>query len=471
VTLPAINWLALLPGMLLVIVGLSVLALDLFSRQDEESLGWITLLGLGASAAAIAGLWGQQGNGFGGTLLLDRLSVVLALLIVATGVLVVLMSMNYLETIETSGGEFYALVVFSLAGMVFMAASSDLILLFIALEVMSLAVYVLAGIARGSVHATEAAMKYFLLGAFATGFLLYGIALLYGATGSTRLDVIGEELRRAGRDPLLLCGVCLLLVGLGFKVAAVPFHMWTPDVYEGAPTSVTALMAVGVKAAAFAAVVRVFLQNLAVFGESWWWVLWVLSALTMTVGNVLAISQKNIKRMLAYSSIAHAGYLLVGVAAGGPEAPSAIVFYLLAYAFMNLGAFGVVIAVGSKGEPNESIDDYAGLGFRYPLIGAAMVAFMLSLTGMPPFAGFAAKFYLFSVAIERGFVALAVLGVLNSLVSAAYYIRVLVVMFMREPEREVRILAGRPYLMTSIVAAAVLTLLIGVFPPFGGFKL
>ncbi|MGH7855867.1 MAG: NADH-quinone oxidoreductase subunit N, partial [Candidatus Binatia bacterium] len=289
---------------------------------------------------------------------------------------------------------------------------------------------------------------------------------VYGATGTTRLDGIAGRLAQ-GVGPggeMLLLGVGLLLVGFGFKVAAAPFHVWTPDVYEGAPTSVTALMAVGVKAAAFAAFVRVFAASFDSLAAEWNAILWALAALTMTVGNLLAISQTNIKRMLAYSSIAHAGYLLVAMVAGTREAGAALLFYLLAYAAMNLGAFAVVIALGRSGEPNEAIERYAGLGFRRPLLAMAMAAFMLSLAGVPPLVGFAGKFYLFGSAVDAGYVGLAVIGVLNSVVSAYYYIWVIVTMYMYEGAVEPAPASERPYLTATIGVSFAATVLLGVFP-------
>jgi NADH-quinone oxidoreductase subunit N len=329
---------------------------------------------------------------------------------------------------------------------------------------MSISIYILAGAWRTQVRSNEASMKYFLLGAFATGFLLYGIALVYGATGSTRLEIIADKIASPLDRRLLMAGVAMLLVAFGFKVAAVPFHMWTPDVYEGAPTSVTALMAVAVKSAGFAAFARVFLGTFGALHADLSALMWVIAVATMTVGNVLALAQRNIKRMLAYSSIAHAGYILVALTAGGPVGGAAALFYLLAYAWMNLGAFGVVLALGRRGEPHEEIDDYAGLGWRSPLLGTAMAIFMLSLTGIPPLAGFAGKLYVFSAAVREGYLALAVIGVLNSVISAGYYVRLLVVMFMTPGTPDVVPAARRPYLFTSIVFSAVVTLLIGVFP-------
>jgi NADH-quinone oxidoreductase subunit N len=460
---PAIDWIALLPLLLTSGLGLLLLGAGLFI-DDDEVLGWGALVGLGITWITTALLIGQQASAFNGTLVLDGYALFFDLLLLGVAVLVVLMSMGYVEEIGMGGGEYYALVLFALAGMIVMASAVDLVVIFLGLEIMSISVYILAGAWRRQMRSNEASMKYFLLGAFATGFLLYGIALVYGATGATRLDLIADRIATALDRRLLLAGVAMLLIAFGFKVAAVPFHMWTPDVYEGAPTSVTALMAVAVKSAGFAAFARVFLHTFAALHADVSMLLWILAAATMTVGNVLALAQHNIKRMLAYSSIAHAGYILVALTAGGPVGGAAALFYLLGYAWMNLGAFGVVLALGRRGEPHEEIDDYAGLGFRSPLLGAAMAIFMLSLTGIPPLAGFAGKVYVFTAAVREGYLALAVIGVLNSVISAGYYIRVLVVMFMTPGTVEVVHAGRRPYLFTSIVFSAVVTVLIGVFP-------
>jgi NADH-quinone oxidoreductase subunit N len=460
---PAIDWITLLPLLLTSGFGLVFLGAGLFI-DDDEVLGWGALVGLAVTLIVTALLIGQRGAAFNGTLVLDGYALFFDLLLLGAGILVVLMSMSYVDETGIGAGEYYALLFFALAGTIVMASSADLILIFLGLEVMSLSVYILAGAWRTQLRSNEAALKYFLLGAFATGFLLYGIALIYGATGTTRLDGIAEKIAAPIDRRLLLAGVALLLVGFGFKIAAVPFHMWTPDVYEGAPTSVTAFMAVAVKTAGFAAFTRVFLHAFGDIHADWSALLWVLAVATMTVGNVLALVQRNIKRMLAYSSIAHAGYILVALTAGGPVGGAAALFYLLAYAWMNLGAFGVVLALGRRGEPHEQIEDYAGLGFRAPVLGAAMAVFMLSLTGIPPLAGFAAKVYVFTAAVREGYIALAVIAVLNSVVSAGYYVRLLVLMYMTAGTVEVVSAGKRPYLFTSIVFSAVLTVLLGVFP-------
>ena len=461
--LPAINWLAVLPLGLISALGLVLLGLGLFI-DDDETLGWVTLVGLGLTAVVTMLLAGQKVSTFNGTLALDGYAVFFDLLFLFAGILVVLMSMTYLEGTGIPAGDYYGLVSFAIVGMIVMASATDLIVIFLGLEVMSISVYVLAGAWRTQPRSNEAALKYFLLGAFATGFLLYGIALIYGATGSFRLDQIAAAIPSTDAHRMLIAGVALLIVAFGFKIAAVPFHMWTPDVYEGAPTTVTALMAVAVKAAGFAAFVRIFLHGLAGLHTDWSMLLWVVAALTMTVGNVLALAQTSVKRMLAYSSIAHAGYILVAFVASGVAGGTAVLFYLLAYSFMTLGAFGVVAAIGEAGEPNENLDDYAGLGFRRPLLGITMTIFMLSLTGIPPLAGFAGKLYIFTAAIREGYYVLAVIGVLNSAISAAYYIRVLIAMYLTPGAEASARVARQPYLLTSIVVSAVLTVLVGVFP-------
>lgn len=467
ITLPDVSWIAILP--LLIVTGTAILTLvaDLWMEgPDREALGWIGLVGLLATAVAAIALWNTRLSTFANALVVDRYGLFFTLLFCAASALTLLMSMSYLELTEIRTGDYYSLILFSTVGMVLMATATDLIVIFLGLEVMSLAVYVLSGICRGQQRSNEAALKYFLLGAFATGFLLFGIALLYGATGSTSLGPIAAQIARLGapEKTLVLAGMALLLVGFGFKVAAAPFHVWTPDVYEGAPTAVTAFMAVGVKAAGFAAFARVFMQTLAPLSADWSGVVWVLAALTMTIGNVTAILQRNIKRMLAYSSIAHAGYLLVGMVAGGEYGGSAVLFYLIAYTLMTLGAFAVVIALGRRGEPNENLDDYAGVGFRYPFLGLAMTIFMLSLAGVPPLVGFIGKFYVFSAAVRSGYVGLAVIGVLNSVISVYYYVGVLVRMYMLEGVLEIPRPSSRPYLFATLLLTITGTILIGLFP-------
>lgn len=462
----SLNWTVLLPALLVSAAAIVVLIVEAFSGDPERTAApWISILGLGAAVVAALALWGPSVSGFGATVRADGYGLFFTVLVCLAAAVTVLMSASYLDTVPLPAGEYYALVLLATAGMIVLATAADLVVLFLGLEVMSVAVYALAGLSRSDVRSPEAALKYFLLGAFATAFLLYGIAFVYGATGATRLDEVAAGAGKGEPGVLLLLGLALLLVGLAFKVALIPFHAWVPDAYEGAPTTVTALMAVGVKAAAFAALGRVFLVAFMPLAEQWTGVLWVLAALTMTLGNVTALVQRNVKRMLAYSSIAHAGYALVGVVAASESGGSAVLFYLVAYAAMNLGAFGVVMALGRRGEPNEDLSDYAGVGFRHPVLGVAMGVFMLSLAGIPPTAGFAAKFYVFSAAVGAGYVGLAVIGVVNSLVSVAYYLRVLVQMFMvEEGARAIDPPASRPALLSGILITAAATLLLGLFP-------
>ena len=462
-----IAWLPLLPALIVTGTAFIVLIADLFVEgPDREGLGWIGLVGLGAAALASALLWTTQETGFADSIALDRYALFFNFVICLTGALTLLMSMDYLHIINLVVGEYYVQLLLAVVGMMLMAAATDLIVLFLALELMSISVYVLAGIWRPELRSSEAALKYFLLGAFASGFLLYGIAMAYGAFGTTTLGPIAAQLTTltAEQRPLALAAVGLLLVGFAFKIAAVPFHAWAPDVYEGAPTSVTALMAVGVKAAAFAAFARVFLHTLGAMAVDWSWILWMLAVLTMTLGNLVALVQRNIKRMLAYSSIAHAGYLLVGMVGGGLSGGAAVLFMLLAYALMTLGAFAVVIAVGRHGEPNEEITDYAGVGLRYPLLGISMTVFMLSLAGIPSLAGFTGKFFLFSAAIEKGYVWLVIIAALNSTVSIYYYGGVLVQMYMGEGTRNVQGVRHRPYLLVTLLVTTTGTIVLGLFP-------
>jgi len=470
VIFPSIDWLAALPALVVVTTALVVLTVDLAMSSEVDHAGHGLLAGLGVlglvgAMIASAMLWHRGGAAFGNTVVADRYGLFFSMLVCGASAIVTMMAVDFLATARIKIGEFYALVLFATAGMVLMATGNDLMVLFLALEIMSVAVYVLAGIARDEPRATEAALKYFLLGAYATGFFLFGIALLYGATGATRLDLVAARLGAGNAaNPLVLLGMGLLLVGFGFKVAMMPFHVWTPDVYEGAPTAVTTLMAVGVKAAAFAAFVRVFLQYLPGLEGAWSGLLWLLAGLTMTVGNLCALAQDNVKRMLAYSSIAHAGYALVGMVVGTADGGASVLFYLLAYALTNLGAFGVVMALGRIGAANERLEDYAGVGFTHPLLGFAMAVCMLSLTGMPPLAGFAGKFYLFSAAVDAGFVGLAVIGVLNSLVSAYYYFGVIRQMYMVDGTPRIDPLAARPYLAAGLILAVGATVALGLFP-------
>jgi NADH-quinone oxidoreductase subunit N len=367
---------------------------------------------------------------------------------------------------EIHRNEFYILLLFSISGMMLMAMAADLILVFMALELLSIPLYVLAGFALPRQDSEEAALKYFLLGAFAGGFVVYGVALVFGATGSTALTSITASISAGNANlAFLTAGAALILVGFGFKVAAVPFHMWTPDVYQGSPSPVTAFMAVCAKAAGFAALMRVFVTAFPAIAQDITPILWVLSALTMILGNIVAIAQRNIKRMLAYSSIAQAGYILMALVPYGngevsQDAVASALFFLMAYAFTTFGAWAVVIALEKAEGRGLELDDYAGLAAKYPALAAAMTVFMLSLTGVPPTLGFVGKFYLFRTVIEGGYIGLAVIGVLTSLVSAYYYLRVVVIMYMRDGQPEIR---RESWLAITAFAAAIGTVVLAIF--------
>jgi NADH-quinone oxidoreductase subunit N len=467
INLPSVPWGAMLPMLLVTGTGLLVLLLDPFtppSRRDR--LAGLSLMGIVAAAVVLVVRRGQPEIVFGGMLAADAFAFYFNLLFLLVAGLTLLISISYVRRAGMDQGEYYALLLFSTLGMMIMASSQDLMTIFLGLETLSISLYILAGFLREQLKSNESALKYLLLGAFASGFVLYGIALIYGATGSINLKRVAEVLAsgKVANPTLLIIGAGLLIIGFGFKVASVPFHMWTPDVYEGAPTSVTAFMIAGTKAAAFAAFLRILMTALPVLQHDWSRVLWVLAVLTMTVGNVVAIAQSNIKRMLAYSSIAHAGYLLVALVAASKLGSGSVLFYLAAYTFMNLGAFAVVIALaGPKGE-RVTIDDYAGLGLKYPFLGAAMALFMFSLAGIPPTGGFMGKFYIFSAAIQANYLGLAIIGVLNSVISVYYYLRITVVMYMSQGEAEPA--AGRlsPALALAVLIAVLGTLQLGLFP-------
>ncbi len=466
-SLPQVPWGAMLPMLLVTGTGLLVLILDpLTPPERRDRLAVLALLGIVAAALVLLSRRGLSEVAFGGMLAADAFAVFFNLLFLLVAGLTVLISLPYVRRAGMDHGEYYALLLFSTLGMMIMASSLDLMTVFLGLETLSISLYILAGFLREQLRSNESALKYLLLGAFASGFVLYGIALTYGATGSINLRKIAEAVATGKvASPLLLTiGAGLLIIGFGFKVASVPFHMWTPDVYEGAPTSVTAFMIAGTKAAAFAAFLRILMTALPVLQPDWSRVLWVLAVLTMTVGNVVAIAQSNIKRMLAYSSIAHAGYILVALVAANTLGSGSVLFYLVAYTFMNLGAFAVVIALARQDGERVIIDEYAGLGLKYPFLGAAMALFMFSLAGIPPTGGFMGKFYIFSAAIQANHIGLAIIGVLNSVISVFYYLRITVVMYMSQGEAEA--VPGRlsPALGLAVLIAILGTLELGLFP-------
>ncbi|MBI1879358.1 MAG: NADH-quinone oxidoreductase subunit N [Chloroflexi bacterium] len=401
----------------------------------------------------------------------DGYSLVLDLIFIITAGLSVLISLGYLDHKDMQRGEYYILLLFATGGMMLMGAATDLIIVFMGLEVMSIALYILVAFNRRQLASGEAGMKYFVLGAFASAFFLYGVAMLYGATGTTNFQAIAAWFtpeRGNMRDSLALVGLGLVLVGFAFKVAAVPFQWWTPDVYHGAPTSVTAFMSVGAKAAGFAALIRLLMVSFSnAFTLDWQIAVSILAFITMTGGNVAALAQKDVKRMLAYSSIAHAGYILVGVAAGNTAGVTGVLFYLMAYAFMNIGAFAVITVLERRDAIGTSFDDYAGLGARKPLLALAMTLFMFSLTGVPPFVGFWGKLYVFGAAVQANMSWLAAVGMINSAISAFYYLAVVVQMYMRSPtadsEETVPLNLNGPITVTLAVAAIV-TVVLGVWP-------
>jgi NADH-quinone oxidoreductase subunit N len=464
---PAVNWSAIGPELILSLTAMALLLITVLAKKGAKgAIPYLSLAGIVVALLFSFSLWGKSEYAFNRMVVIDNYSLFFKIIFLITAGLTVLMSIRFLQREEFDYGEYYVLLLFAAVGMMFMASAADLIIIFLGLETFSLSVYALAGFFRTQAKSNESSLKYFLLGAFSAGFLLYGIALIYGATGTTNLKGIYEFVRKTPllTDPLLLIGMGMLIVGFGFKVASVPFHMWTPDVYEGAPTSITAFMSVGPKAAGFAAFLRVFVYALSSLQTDWVWILWVLAVLTMTLGNLVAIAQKNIKRMLAYSSIAHAGYILVAMVTASELGTASILYYILAYAFMNLGAFGVVILYGRKGEENINIGDYSGMASKYPLLAAAMAIFMFSLAGIPPTAGFVGKFYIFSSAVKAGYIGLAIIGVLNSALSVYYYLRVTVMMYMRNPEKELGQLDLSPSMAIALIIAVLGTLQMGITP-------
>ncbi|MGE0040135.1 MAG: NADH-quinone oxidoreductase subunit N [Vicinamibacterales bacterium] len=425
---------AVIPVLCVTLAGLVILLAEAFRGKNERMpLGGLAVIGLVGAGVASVLLWDRNAASFG-VVTADNYALFVNLVLVAVGLLTVIISSQTIERDGIPAGEYYALILFSIVGMMLMAQASDLLLLFLALETMSIAVYVLTGLRRDRPSGAEAAFKYFFLGAFASSFFLYGIAFIYGVTGSTSLDRVGSVIAAQSMtgNPMILLAMGLLIVGFGFKVAAVPFHMWSPDAYEGAPAVVTGFMSTGVKAAAVAAFARVFLSALEPMITDWAPVLWAIAAATMIVGTVVGVAQTSLKRMLAYSSIAHGGYLIVGLVAGNDVGKAAILYYLAAYALTNLGAFGVIALLGTKERANDDLRDYAGLGQSHPVLAVLMTVFLLSLGGFPPTAGFIGKWYIFSAAVGSGYYWLAIIGVLSSVVSVFFYLRVVVMMFMSE---------------------------------------
>jgi len=468
-----IDFSILLPLIILTAWACALLLADLFIPKDRKGItAFLAALGLALTLGFTLTQIRREATSFNGMVTLDGFSTFTSALILISGLLGIALAYGYIKRMGIERGEYYALMLFSITGMLLMTQASDLIIVFLALELLSIPLYVLAAFARPNLQSEEAGIKYFLLGAFATGFIVYGTALVFGATGTTSLSGIFTAASDSTPSLLLTIGSALLLIGLGFKIAAVPFHMWTPDVYQGSPSAVTAFMSSGAKIAGFAALLRVFATAFPALSADLTDILWVLSALTMIVGNFSAISQTNIKRMLAYSSIAHAGYILMAFVPYGNKdvvatSVAAGLFYLFAYVLTNFGAWGVVIALEKSEGKGLEISDYMGLAKKYPALAAAMTVFMLSFIGFPPTLGMVGKFYLFSSAIEGGFTGLAIIGVLTSLVSAYYYLRVVVNMYMREGDPTIE---REPWLDFTTAITAVATVALS-FVPQGLFLL
>lgn len=471
---------AVLPEMILAVAGTIVMLYDSFAPKQRYITGAISLIGLVLAAIFLYAMWGNsaQANAWGGMIANDGLRISFSFVALFVTAITILISSVWTERENVPVGEYHSLLMFATVGMLFMASGNDLVIIFLGLETLSIATYVMAGLRKGDLRSNESAMKYFILGSFATGFLLYGMALIYGATGSTNITEIGLKIANPNFPALLLIGGAMLVIGFGFKIAAVPFHIWTPDVYEGAPTPITAFMAAGVKSAAFASFMRVFVlgfplianvQAAAILHETWITALTVMAILTMTLGNFAAIVQNNVKRMLAYSSIAHAGYALVGFIGAGmattiekrDAAIASVAFYMLTYAITNLGAFAIVALLAQKNDRRTEFEDYNGIGFKSPVLAFSLSLFMLSLLGLPLTAGFMGKVLVFRPALEAGsslLTILVVVAVVNTAISAYYYLRLIVVMFFRERTTE----WFEPRISTALAAVLVITIL-GVF--------
>lgn len=458
---------AFLPGIIVAVAGLVALLLDAFKKGADQiyylSIGGLVI----ALAVAINSLYGDSGTAFSGMIVYGGVAAFGSVVILLGSLFSVIVSKDYLQDLDLHNGEVYAMILLSVVGMLGLASSNDLISFFLGLETMSICLYVMAGLIKNEKTGAEAALKYFLLGAFSTGFLLYGIALIYGATGHTNLDEIAAV---AEPSLLFLAGSALLLVGIFFKIGAVPFHMWTPDVYQGTPTTLTAFMATAAKSATFIAFVLILTRMLpGSEAGDWTNVLQVVAILTMVVGNLIALAQDNVKRMLAYSSIAHAGYLLVGLAAGTPEGYAGVLYYLFAYTIMNVGAFTVIAYYErNKGLDFTQIESYAGLGFKFPLMGVLLTIFLFSLVGIPPFVGFIGKYYVFAAAVNAGLVPLAIIGVLASAASAYYYLRVMVYLYFKDAHKEYTLKKPGTLFKYTLVLLAILTVYYGIEPVLPG---
>jgi NADH-quinone oxidoreductase subunit N len=443
------------PEIIMTISATVLLILELIFKNK----GVLAFIAVAVAAAVLYTIPMSYGQTFGGMFISDTYSTYFKLIFMINLVLTVLISLRYIQREKAEYGEYYSLLLFATSGMMLMASAKDLIILYLGLELMALSTYILAGIKRHDIKSNEAAIKYFLLGAFSSALLLYGISLIYGMTATTDIYKIAEHLKTTEVTTTLLLSMILIVAAFSFKIAAAPFHMWAPDVYEGAPTSITAFMSVGPKAAGFAVIGRVFYIAFQSIQTDWTAILIGIAILTMAVGNILALVQTNIKRMLAYSSIAHAGYMLIGIIPGTQESMNAMMVYMLIYAFMNIGAFAIVILI----EKGEELSDYEGLSKSHPLVAALMLVFMFSLTGIPPTAGFIGKFNLFMAAIKAGYTWLVVIAVIFSAISAYYYLRVVMNMYMKEMKQEA-VIAPSPSLGLAILITVLMVFIIGIMP-------
>ncbi len=465
---PADYYLRILPELVLTATAVLIMLIEGGARLGSRAAlsGTVALIGTAAALASVAVQSAHRGEAFSGMFRVDGFSLFFHGLIIAATLIVLLLSIGYLRAQRLQRGEFYALLLFATVGMCLMAGSVELIMVFIGLEISSICSYALCGFWRASARSSEAALKYLLLGSFATAFFLYGIALTYGASGSTNLYVIARSLSDvlAGHGSLILVAAALMFVGLAFKVSAAPFQVWTPDVYEGAPVAVTAFMSAGPKAATFAVFLRIFYVALGRYSHTWFWMIWVAAILSMCLGNLGALRQTNMKRMLAYSSIAHAGYVLVAFAALGEHGISAAMFYLACYVAMNLGAFAVISNLAQQNERFIDLHDYAGLGFRFPLQSVCLTICMLSLIGIPLTGGFLGKLFIFKAAFQNHLVGLAIVGLLNSALAAYYYLRVIAFLYMRPATVEVSQPQRSLSMNVAMVACAVGVLWLGIAP-------
>jgi NADH-quinone oxidoreductase subunit N len=458
---------ALLPEIVLATSALVLLVYDGFARRDasdSSAVGVLSLVAIGAAMLANVWLMGLEEVGATGMIALDGFRIFTNFMFLAGTALVVLISLDYTKREGITDGEFYALLLFAVVGMMLLAGSRDLILIFIAFELMSIAVYALVGFKRGDPRSSEAAIKYFLLGAFSSAFLVYGMAMLYGAGTTTNLGLMRTTLGTGQVGVLAFMGMALLVIAFGFKVSAVPFHMWTPDAYEGAPTPITAFLAAMIKGAAFAAFIRIFVVALGDLHPYWEQLVWWLAALTMIVPNLIALVQDNLKRLLAYSSIAHAGYLLVALVSANESGTAAFLFYLVAYTVMIVGAFAIVLTFAGKGDRRQRLSDYAGLGYSHPWAAAILALFLVSLAGLPPTGGFVGKFYILRAAVEAGYVNLAVILAVTTLVSYWYYLRVIVTMYMKPEVEAMGKIAWGPALRLALAICAFVTVYLGILP-------